>query len=144
MNTRVFTDYIGFRVVSPIVSGTIIYLLILLANNSLEQLFDFFITDEFFVCVALALLITETTEYLLVILSRSDIEVTDTGKVLLTLLATVLISSLIVCLGLSIYFRFFLGYQPLLSELQPFIILYAGLSIALSSVFLSHYFIKKA
>lgn len=144
MNTRVFTDYLGFRVVSPIVSGTIIYLLILLANNSLEQLFDFFITDEFFVCVGLALLITESTRYLLVILSRSDIEVTDTGKVLLTLLATVIISSLIVCLGLSIYFRFFLGYQPLLSELQPFIILYAGLSIALSSVFLSHYFIKKA
>jgi len=144
MNTRVFTDYLAFRIFSPIVSGTIVYLLILLINNSMEQLFDFFITDEFFVCIALAVLITESTRYLLVLLSRSDIEVTDTGKVILTVLATVALTSIIVCLGLSIYFRFFLGYQPLLSELQPFIILYAGLSIALSSVYLSHSFIKKA
>ena len=144
MTNRTFTDFWTFRMIAPILSGTIIYLLILLINNSLEQLFGLFITDEFLVCIVIAFIVTECTRYFLGRISKWQINLNDTLKVLLTILSIVLMAIVLVSLGLSVYFIFLLGYLPLLSELQPFLILYSGLSIALASVYLSHYFIQRA
>ncbi len=144
MNTRAITDYWAFRICSPIVSGTIIYLLILLVNNSIEQALGFFISDEYFVCVLLAVIVSEATRFLLKNLSSVAQGLSQASKVALTIMTTIGLTSLLVCIGLSGYFRFALGYQPHISEIQPFIILYSGLSVALAAVYLSHYYISIA
>ena len=144
MRARLFTDYWSFRIVSPVATGTIVYLLILLINNTIEDALESFISDEFFVCIALALIVSETTRLILKQFSKINLNIPDAWKVVTIILITVLCTSLLVCIGISSYFRYALGYQPNLSELQPFIILYAGLTIALAAVYLSNYFIKKA
>ena len=120
------------------------YLLILLVNNSIEQALDSFISDEFFVCIALALLVSEITRLLLKQFSKSTLNISDAWKVGLTILIAILCATAIVYIGLSVYFRYALGYQPNLSDIQPFIILYTGLTVALVVVYLSNHFINKA
>ncbi len=144
MNTRLFTEYWSFRIFSPVVTGSVIYLLILLVNNNIEQSLESFISDEFFVCIILAALITESTRFLLSRFSRLSVTLDEGWKAVWTILIVVLCTLMIVWVSLSAYFRFALGYQPNLSEIQPFIILYAGLAIAFASVYLSNHFIKKA
>lgn len=103
-----------------------------------------FISNELFVCVVLALLVSESTRLLLKQFSNIEIKLPDAWKVVTIIFITVLCTALLVCIGISTYFRYALGYQPNLSELQSFIILYSGLTVALSAVYLSHHFINKA
>lgn len=125
-------------------TGTIVYLLILLINNNIEDALESFISDEFFVCIVLALLVSETTRLLLKQFSKIKINLPDAYKVVAIILITILCTSILVCVGISSYFRYALGYQPNLSELQSFIILYAGLTVTLTAVYLSNHFVNKA
>lgn len=125
-------------------TGIFIYMLVLLANNSLEQLLDSFISDEFFVCILLAFIVTESTRWLLINTSGLGDHVPDIIRVSVIIGCAMLVSVVLILIGLSLYFRYVIGYQPNLAELQPFIILYAGLSLALAAVYISHQYISRA
>ena len=48
-----------FRIISPLCSGILIYLLILLINNNVSQLKETFLGQELYVCIGLTYLIQE-------------------------------------------------------------------------------------
>ena len=51
-----------FRLLSPIISGVIIYLLVLLLNNNVEQIQEQFFNEELYFCIALSYLIKNFLE----------------------------------------------------------------------------------
>ena len=54
-----------FRFLSPIFSGIVGYLLILLINNNIGQLQEEFLSQELYVCIALSYIVHEFSRFLL-------------------------------------------------------------------------------
>jgi len=121
----------------------VIYILILLLNNNIDQIFEAFLSTELFVCVGLALLVTEAN--LLVMKQFSNIRarynLTNAG--ILTTALSISITSAIVCISLCAYFKLHLGFSPTTSDVLPFLALYLGLSISYCTIYLSNHIIEQ-
>ena len=57
--TKLFIHTPLFRFLSPIFSGVVSYLLILLINNNIEQLQEQFLGQELYVCITLSYIVHE-------------------------------------------------------------------------------------
>jgi len=56
---KLFIHHPLFRLLSPLFSGLVVYILLLLINNDIDQLYEEFLTQELYVCIALTFLIQE-------------------------------------------------------------------------------------
>ena len=62
---RLFIHHPLFRLLSPLFSGTMVYLLILLIHNNVAQIQDQFLGEELYVCIGLSLITQEFSRGLL-------------------------------------------------------------------------------
>ena len=67
---KLFVHHPLFRLLSPLFSGFIVYLLILLINNNVEQLQEQFLGEELYVCIGLSFIIQELARLLLVLFKK--------------------------------------------------------------------------
>ena len=137
MSRRLIVDQLVFRIFGPIISGLVIYLLILLHYNNIEHVLDSFISEELLICIGLSFLISEVIRLILKLYSRLIKHLSETytwvALILLSLAATVMI----VITGLSIYYYRSLGYAPNTSEIQIFVVLYLAYALVFLSLFIS-------
>ncbi|MEO1629027.1 MAG: histidine kinase, partial [Bacteroidota bacterium] len=59
-----FVHHPLFRLLGPTFSGVIVYVLILLINNNVDQLQEEFLGQELYVCIGLSYLIQELSRWL--------------------------------------------------------------------------------
>src|SRR4051812_8231922 len=96
---RIFIHNPFFRILAAPVYGMLVYLIILLFSNNVEQLGTLFINQEVYVSIALALISFESMR--LTIVGLTKINVPFKNKAVLQLLITTAVSVSIVILAIS-------------------------------------------
>ena len=135
---RLFIHKPLFRLLSPILNGTVVYLLILLINNNVAVIDTLFIGQELYFCIGLSYLTQEFSRLAIVFLSRRNfLNATFTG-VTVPVIVCSLISSAIVTGSMYWYFESLLGYSPIRSELIIFNALFMVISWIYISLFIAH------
>lgn len=140
---KLFLHTAMFRVLSPVFSGVVTYLLILLLDNNFEQLQEQFFGQELYVCIAISYIIHEFSRLLL----KTTTIIPKFSKMIITLLFQCIISVLLVVLvvyGLiNSYYLFILKYAPLTEEILPFLYIYASIPLAFVLLHFSHQYLYK-
>ena len=105
-----------FRIVVPFFYGLMMYFLILLITNTLDQIADTMFTQELLICVALSYVLTESVRFSTVLLERSlKDRLKKPFNVLLIFLLNLLVGSSFVFLFTFGYFKIYVGYESIAS-----------------------------
>lgn len=127
-----------FRLLTPLIVGSVAYMLILLFNNNVAQLQEAFLGAELYFSLALALLIQEVILQCLRPLLRMRFHVHLGWRVGGFSLLALLVSILLVGLAVNLYYTKVLGYQPASSELMLFCGVFGLLAGLQISLYVSH------
>ncbi|HCR54882.1 MAG TPA: hypothetical protein DIW27_10730 [Cytophagales bacterium] len=131
-----------FRLGAPLVFGILVYLLIILINNTVEQLGEIFNNQELYVCIGLSYIAFESMRLVIVaahkkIYQERSIQTTIAYHIILTLL----VSLTLVGISISAYFRWVIGFSIGSSELNLFLIIYGACGLLYNILFFSQVFL---
>lgn len=139
---KLFIHNAFFRLGSGMVYGVMVYLLIILINNTIEQVNEIFNNQELYVCIALSYITFESIRVVVIlmnkrILKNQTIQIQAAYQVILTLL----ISLTLVGLAISTYFRYVIGFSIGSSELNLFLIIYAAGGLLYNTLYFSQVYL---
>jgi hypothetical protein len=135
---KLFIHNALFRLLSPFATGALVYLLILLINNNIEQVQENFLGKELYICVGLSFLIQEFSRLSIIVLKNLKWHDSFFLRSSLHFLTTLLISCVLVTGVMNIYFRYFLGYSPNFSEIAMFNILFSFITLIYWLLYTGH------
>ncbi|MEL6561055.1 MAG: histidine kinase [Bacteroidota bacterium] len=138
---KLFIHHPVFRLFSPLFGGSLVYLLILLSNNDVEQINEEFLTQELYFCIGLSYLIQEFSRLTLILFARIIRITSQLLKWVIQVVLTILLTFLIVSSLVHLYYEFMLGYTPNFSELLLFNVIFSVISLMYISMYLSHQFL---
>ena len=132
-----------FRLLAPAVYGILIYLLILLINNTITQLNEFFSSQEVYICMALSYLSFESNRLVIVLLDKFL-----KGKYLLLripvqLIFSTILSTILVVISISLYFIYALGFSMAGTQLLVFGIIYLVTSLLYNVMYFSNDYLQR-
>jgi sensor histidine kinase YesM len=130
-----------FRLLAPPVYGVLIYLLILLLNNNVTQIRDLFISQEVYICIALTYIALESMRIIIVLINR--LPSLTTLRIPVQLLLTVLVSVGLVFGGLSLYFKYVIGFSISGTQLIIFCGIYTVTALLYNVLYFSNYYLQK-
>ena len=135
---KLFVHNLLFRLLSPIFSGVLVYILILLINNNVGQLSEQFLGEELYLCIGLSYLIQEFSRLSLILFEKINLSLSWGWDLLLKVGV-----SLLLCIGLTttaiyLYYQFRLGFQPATIELIVFNSIFSGIILIYISLYLSY------
>ncbi|MFT6827066.1 MAG: hypothetical protein ACI9Z3_000335 [Roseivirga sp.] len=135
-----------FRIAVPPLYGFMMYFLILLLNNSLAMIANTVLTQELFICVILAFLISEPARLIIVLFEKALGNELRRSKNLMLLFLSVLLVSAAVTFGAIYYYfteienyEFFASFQP---QLQKLVMIYSISGLLYTLFYLSIYFLS--
>lgn len=131
-----------FRLLSPLFTGLIAYIFILLVNNELGQLQSEFINIELIICIGLSYIIQEFSRWMLSVYAFHQNKEKHFYLFLLPLLLTIVCNIAIVSLVIRFYYISQLGYEPNFAELSLFNTIFIMVSVIYFLLYLSHYFMQ--
>ncbi|MFH6603880.1 histidine kinase [Maribacter algicola] len=140
---KLFVHHPLFRLLSPLFSGTLVYLLILLINNNIGQLKEAFLGLELYVCIGLAYLIQEYARLSLIWFARFEWPRSFLLKLPVQLVSSVVIGIGLVSLAMYLYFNNVLGYTPNTRELFIFNSIFSLITVIYLVLYLSHQFLYR-
>ncbi|GAA4273905.1 histidine kinase [Aquimarina gracilis] len=140
---RLFIHHPVFRLIGPLCSGTLVYMLILLVNNNVAQLQEEFLGQELYVCIALSYLIQEYSRISLFFFEKLRSPKSLVGKIMLQVVISIMITIILVTVSMFLYFDLVLGFTPNVSELIIFNSIFSLITIIYLSLYLSHQFLHK-
>lgn len=132
-----------FRLLSPLFSGTLVYLLILLINNSIDELSANFFGQELYVCIGLAYLIQEYARFSIVIFKRLKKPSSFVYRIILQIISTIIINIVLVSLAMHLYFTKVLFYTLNNQELLIFNSIFSVIALIYVLLYVSHQFLHK-
>tara|TARA_R110001632_G_scaffold23425_3_gene66304 strand:- start:3691 stop:4713 length:1023 start_codon:yes stop_codon:yes gene_type:complete len=140
---KLFIHQPFFRLLSPVFSGVVVYLLILLLNNNVSQLQEEFLGEELYVCIGLSYIVQEVSRVLLLLFKR----IPDQGGILLTIVFQIIIS-LSICITVVItsmiaYYKYVVGFSVSGSELLMFGSIFSVITFIYVVLFISHQYLYK-
>ena len=132
-----------FRILSPLFSGAIVYLLILLVNNNVMALEQQFLGQELYFCIGLAYLIQESSRFSILMISKlGHLSPTFWGIVIPALISSV--TTIVVVSGsMYLYFEWVLGFSPIITEMTIFNAIFLMITWIYLVLFISHDLLKK-
>jgi hypothetical protein len=113
-----------FRLCAPPVYGVLVYLLILLVNNNLNELSKIFSNKELYVCIGLSYLSLESLRLSIVYLNKPLSRFSFRQRTLVQSLFSLIISLLVIYAGVFAYFRWVEGFTVSITELQIFFVIF--------------------
>lgn len=140
---RLFVHNPWFRLFGPLFSGTIVYLLLLLINDSVLSINEDFLSQELFVCIALAYLSQEFSRLSLVFFKRFDLENRPLLRMILQLTGSIILTILLVTTAVYLYFSKVLFYEPNFKELFIFNSIFSFITLLYVVLYFGHYFLYK-
>lgn len=143
MKNRLFVHHPLFRIFAPLFSGTLVYLLIILINNSIEELANTFFGQELYVCIGLAYLIQEFARYSLVFFQKRKRPESFVLKTILHALAVLMATMVLVSGAMYLYFVGLLSYTPNASELIMFNAIFGVIAALYVLLYVGHQFLYK-
>ncbi|PRX54825.1 histidine kinase [Flagellimonas meridianipacifica] len=140
---KLFVHHPLFRLLSPLFSGALVYLLILLINNTIEDLNTNFFTQELYVCIGLAYIIQEAARIIIVLFNRLRQPNSFWVKSILHLGTTLLITVGLVTLTMYLYFTQVLSYTPNYLELLIFNSIFCAIAVFYVLLYISNQFLHR-
>jgi Histidine kinase len=131
-----------FRLLSGVMVGIMVYLLILLVNNTLENVETIFSNEELYVCIALSYLSFESMRLVIVVLKRFNKTNKNQQFIIIQTIATLGISLLLVAVAISVYFKFGFGFSIGTSELNLFLIIFCFGGLLYNLLYFSQYYLQ--
>lgn len=140
--TQLFIHNTFFRVISGIIFGSLVYLLILLINNSVESLADTFSNQELYVSIVLCYISFESM--------RLVVKITDhyamrslKKRMGIQLVATLAVSLLLITMCIVSYFRLVIGFSIGSHELNLFLIVFGITGVLYNLLYFSHFYLQR-
>lgn len=132
-----------FRLLSPVFSGVIVYLLILLVNNNVAQLQNEFLGEELYVCIGMSYIIQELSRLLLLLFKRVKFFTNELISVIVQIVVSMLLCVGLVTIIISFYYKSILGFSPNSEELWLFNSIFCSITIIYILLFISHQYLHK-
>ena len=133
-----------FRILSPLLSGTLVYLLILLVNNNVMALEQQFLGQELYFCIGLAYLIQETSRLSILAFSKSHRIAPSLLGILVPTLISSLLTVFLVTASMYAYYEMMLGFSPIMTELITFNLIFLVITWVYLILFISYDLLKKS
>ncbi len=131
-----------FRILGAPVFGVLVYLLIILINNTVEQLNEIFNNQELYVCIALSYITFESIRFVIWSTDKKlSKERSLQTRVIYQIILTLLVSITLVGISISAYFRWVIGFSIGSSELNLFLLIYGAGGLLYNILFFSQVFL---
>lgn len=127
-----------FRLLAPPVYGVLIYLIILLINNSLLQVNEFFSSEEVYMCIGLTFLCFESARIVILLLNRFLKGKYAKTRFLIQLIAGTMVPAVLIMLAISLYFTYVIRFSITLPQLILFGVLYGFSAILYNLLYVSN------
>src|SRR6185295_7519979 len=108
---KLFIHNTVFRICAPMLYGVLVYLLILLVNNNLNDLLKIYSNKELYVCIALSYLSFESIRLTIILLAKQLGKIPRKYRAVVQTVVSLSVSLLIVYLGVFTYFKWVEGYS---------------------------------
>jgi hypothetical protein len=141
--TKLFLHNPIFRFLSPIFSGVVAYLLILLVNNNIEQLQEQFLGQELYVCITLAYVVHEFSRLLIWLFKYLPRVASTTFNLFVHMLIATVLCVVFVTILMRTYYQIASGYLPSTDELMVFNGIYIWISVSYVLLNISHQYLFK-
>ncbi|MBL7845991.1 MAG: histidine kinase [Cyclobacteriaceae bacterium] len=128
-----------FRILTPPVYGIVVYLIILLVNNNVEQITTLISNQEVYVSMALSLIAFESMRLTIILLERVGIP--ERRKMVLQWLSTTVVAEVMVLLAISQYYTWVIGFDISLRELGLFGVIFALTALLYNALYLGNRYI---
>lgn len=135
--------YPTFRVFSPPVAGILIYVMILLINNQVSQLADYFVSQELYVCIGLSFLVQECLGIFLYVSKRLPFRDNSLMLWAFQMITSLILSACIVTVFMWGYYELVLEFSPNGEELALFNGVFGYASLVYVSLYISHQFLRR-
>lgn len=132
-----------FRLLSPVFSGIVVYLLILMVNNNIQQIQEQFLGQELYVCIALSYIIQEFSRGLLLIFKKFPLFKNQLLSIFIEIISAVLGCIIIVSFSITIYYKKIIGFSPNAEELWMFNSFFSIITLIYVLLFVSHQYLYK-
>jgi LytS/YehU family sensor histidine kinase len=138
-----FVNHPVFRIVAPVVYGVLIYLLVLMINNTVAQVNELFSSEEVYVFIILTVVAFESCRLIIRLLSRYTRNDHARFAIPVQVLTTTCISVGLVMATLSLYFRYMIGFSMSDTQALIFLIIFTVTVLLYNILYLSHYYLQK-
>ncbi|HNP06340.1 MAG TPA: histidine kinase [Cyclobacteriaceae bacterium] len=139
---RFFIHNAFFRLGAAPMFGILVYLLIILINNTVEQLNETFNNQELYVCIALSYIAFESMRLVIWGFNKKlSSERSIQTRIIYQMILTLLVSLTLVGISISVYFRWVIGFSIGSSELNLFLIVYGAGGLLYNILFFSQVFL---
>lgn len=135
--------YPTFRIFSPPVTGILVYLMILLINNQVSQLGNYFVSQELYVCIGLAFIIQESLGIFLYFSKRVPLRKKHGLLWTIQIIGSLFLTVVIVTACMWAYYEWILEFSPNVEELAVFNGVFGYVSLVYVSLYVSHQFLRK-
>ena len=140
---RLFIHHPLFRLFSPIFSGIVVYLLILLLNNDVEQLQEQFLGNELYFCIGLSFVIQEFSRLLLWVFGKLPDSLSSFIKLIIQIIGSMSLCIILVTVSIHLYYKNILGFTPSSGELWMFNSIFCAITIIYVLLHISHHYLYK-
>ncbi len=140
----IFVNNALFRILGPPIYGAIVYLLILLVNNSIAMLSESFFTEEVYISIGLTYLVLESNRFIAKMIERMAQSQERLGQLILKQVGiNTLVTILLVSAAISGYFSYVLGFSNYQTELTYFNIIFVVTSWMYNLIIFSNYYLHR-
>ena len=140
---KIFIHNPFFRIIAPLVFGVLVYLLILLVNNNLNELGKIFNNGELNVCIGLSYLSLEMIRLTIVLLSKRLEGFTYQRKIIIQTVISIIITIAAVTGGISSYYFWVAGFTVGIAELQIFLWIFGFTALLYNILYFSNDYLFK-
>lgn len=140
---KLFIHHPLFRLLSPLFSGLLVYLLLLLINNNINQIWETFLSQELYVCIGLAYIIQEYSRFSILFFGRLNKPKSFLLKVLILIGISVLMTVVLVSITMFFYFKYVLLFTPNYRELLVFNYIFIFITLIYVVLYIAHYYLYK-
>ena len=140
---KLFIHKRWFRLLGPMFSGTLVYLLVLLINDAVLFLQEDFLSQELGVCIVLAYVTQEFSRVSLIGFERLQWPRTFVLRMMVQLLGSVVLTMGVVSTFIYVYFTSILLYEPSLREYYVFNAIFSFITVLNVILYWAHYFLFK-
>jgi hypothetical protein len=140
---KLFVHHPLFRILSPVFSGVMVYLLILLINNNVVQLQEQFLGEELYICIGLSYLIQEFSRLLLILFKRLPQISSAFLRLLIQVVISLSLCIVLVTITITIYFDKVLNFAVTTGEIITFNTIFCVITFIYILLFISHQYLYK-
>jgi hypothetical protein len=134
---------IGFRSVAPLCTGTIIYLLVLMFFDSLNQLSSNFFGGELLLTIGITYVVFFILRMLILLMHNLfPLEQLPKTRISVQFIAGVFIAGILTWVIIMLYFKYVLGFSQYNREASIFISLFVLISIIYNTLYFSIYYLN--